>query len=62
MIRKVPVIVMMVLLLLTVPGFSENDEEEMPAVISAEKWLSLVDSDKYKESWKEAAALFTEAD
>jgi len=36
-------------------------EKEKAAVAAAEKWLSLVDSGKYVESWKRASAFFRNA-
>jgi hypothetical protein len=49
------------LLLLTVPAVAGSPEKENDAVISAEKWLGIVDTEKYSESWKEAAELFRNA-
>jgi hypothetical protein len=39
---------------------AESGKEEA-AVSAAQKWLSLVDEGKYKESWKEAAEYFRNA-
>jgi hypothetical protein len=38
-----------------------QDENEKIAVSGAEKWLGIVDSGKYGESWKEAAEYFRNA-
>jgi hypothetical protein len=61
MVRKIPVLVIMVLILSAVPALAGSSEKETSAVISAEKWLGMVDSEKYAESWKEAAELFRNA-
>jgi len=39
---------------------AESGKEEA-AISAAQKWLSLVDDGKYKESWKEAAEYFRNA-
>jgi len=39
-------------------GSAEVQEPEAAAVTAAKYWLSLVDSGKYSQSWKEAAAYF----
>ncbi len=61
MIRKILVLVLMVLIFSVVPAFAGNSEKEKAAVVSAGKWLGMVDSEKYSESWKEAAELFRDA-
>jgi hypothetical protein len=49
-------------MLLSVSAVSaEDSEKENAAVASAEKWLSLIDEGKYKESWKEASEYFRNA-
>ena len=40
---------------------SGNSEAEEAALKSAKAWLSLVDSEKYEESWDEAAEFFKNA-
>lgn len=40
---------------------AQAPEKEMAAVASSEKWLALVDSGKYAESWTEAAGYFKNA-
>jgi len=42
-------------------GIAAEPEKEKVAVAAAEKWVALVDSGKYVESWKEAAAYFKNA-
>ena len=59
MIHKIPLVI--VLLLLTVSAVAGSPEKENDAVISTEKWLGMVDAEKYSESWKEAAELFRNA-
>ena len=59
MIRKI--LSGIVLLILAVPAIAGSSQKEDAAVISAEKWLGMVDSEKYSESWKEAAELFRDA-
>ena len=61
MIFKTLVLIIMVLVLSAGPALAGNSEKEKTAVISAEKWLGMVDSGKYAESWKEAAELFRNA-
>lgn len=39
----------------------ENASHEKDAVIAAEKWLELVDSERFKESWDQSADLFKSA-
>lgn len=60
MIPKIVVLIVMALIVM-VPAVSASPEKENDAVISAEKWLGMVDSGKYAESWKEAAELFRNA-
>jgi hypothetical protein len=61
MIHKVTALVFVVLILSTVPVVAGSSEKEKAAVVSAEKWLGLIDAGKYRESWKEAAELFRNA-
>jgi hypothetical protein len=39
-------------------AFADNSGKEKAAVISSQKWLSLIDEGKYPESWKEASEFF----
>ncbi len=50
-----------VLLILAVPSIAGSSQKENAAVLSAEKWLGMVDAEEYSESWKEAAELFRNA-
>ena len=61
MIQKIVPLVVMVLILIAVPAVAASSEKENAAVISAEKWLGMVDAGKYLESWREAAELFRKA-
>jgi hypothetical protein len=61
MIQKIVPLIIMVLILTAVSAAAASSEKESGAVISAEKWLAMVDSEKYAESWKEAAELFRNA-
>ena len=61
MIRRVACLVVIVLAFLAVSAIADSSGKEKAAVISAEKWLTLVDSEKYAESWKEASELFRNA-
>lgn len=42
-------------------GIAAEPEKEQAAVAAAEKWVVLVDSGKYAESWQEAAEYFRNA-
>jgi len=59
MVHKILLVV--VLLILAVPAVAANIEKEKAAVVSAEKWLGMVDTGKYAESWQEAAEFFRTA-
>jgi hypothetical protein len=59
MARKISAFVIVVLIVLSViPALAGNTDKEKAEVVSAEKWLGLVDSGKYTESWTEASELF----
>ena len=58
MISKIAVLVSMILLLSTVSAIGDSPEKEAAAAIAAEKWLGIMDGEKYAESWKEASDLF----
>ena len=61
MIRKIAVLVIVVLIISGVHAFGGSSEKEKAAVLSAKKWLGMVDSGKYGESWKESAEFFRNA-
>ena len=58
MIRRIACIVTIGLIFSGVTAFAADSKKEAAAQSAAEKWLALVDSQKYTESWKEAATLF----
>ena len=51
------------ILLFTIGGCAQesNSEAEKLAIASAQSWLDIVDTEKYAESWEEAAELFKSA-
>lgn len=61
MIHKISVLVAMLLIFSIGPAVAGDSEKEKVALNSAEKWLGIVDTGKYGESWKEAAELFRNA-
>lgn len=61
MIRKIACIVIIVLIISVVTAVAGNAEKEAAAVLSAERWLGMIDEGKYAQSWKEAAELFRNA-
>ncbi len=61
MIRKIVSLIVIVLILATVPAIAASPAKESAALISADTWLRMVDSENYAESWKEAAELFRNA-
>ena len=54
------ILVMMGIGIISIVGCSpsSNSEAENAALKSAKAWLALVDSEKYEESWEEAAEFF----
>ena len=61
MIHKMSALIIFVLIFSAVPAGAKSAEKEQAAAASAERWLQIVDSAKYAESWKEAAVLFKDA-
>ena len=61
MFRKVTIPIILFVIFFTVPLTAGTSEKEKAAILSAEKWLGLVDAQKYPESWKEAAEFFRNA-
>jgi Protein of unknown function (DUF4019) len=49
------------LMVMVAAAIAGSSEKESAAVVSAEKWLDMVDRGKYAESWKDAAELFRNA-
>ena len=54
-------LIVFVLIFSAVSAVAKSAEKEKAAAASAERWLQMVDSEKYAESWKEAAVLFKDA-
>jgi len=61
MIRRIIFIVTMGLILLGINASAGDSGKEAAAVSVAEKWLAMVDSEKYVESWQEASEIFRTA-
>jgi hypothetical protein len=55
--KRIPLIVLLVILM-AVPAAAGNTQKRNAALVSAGKWLRLIDSGKYGESWNEAAEFF----
>ncbi len=56
--KKVTGIFVCFLVFFSFSAFADNSGKEKTAVISAQKWLGLIDAGNYPESWKEAAEFF----
>jgi hypothetical protein len=61
MIHKISVLIVMFLISSIGLAVAGDSEKEKSALKSAEKWLGIVDTGKYVESWNEAAGLFKNA-
>ena len=61
MIRKIAYAFIVLLILPVMAGAAGNSEKEIAAVSSAEKWLNMIDAEKYALSWKESAEFFRNA-
>ena len=61
MIRKIACLVTIGLIFSGISVLAADSKKEAAALSAAEKWLAMVDSEKYAESWKEAAELFRNA-
>lgn len=61
MIRIFACLVTIGLIFSGITALATDSKKEAAALSAAEKWLSIVDSEKYVESWKEAAELFRNA-
>jgi hypothetical protein len=61
MIRKIACLVTIGLIFSGITVLAADLKKEAAALSAAEKWLAMVDSEKYAESWKEAAELFRNA-
>lgn len=58
MVRRMACLFVVIIILVPVAAFAQSAGKEKAAVASAEKWLGLVDSGQYAESWKAAATYF----
>jgi hypothetical protein len=61
MILRSVFLISLCLLFLSGIATAQNSHLEQAAVVSAEKWLAVVDSGKYADSWKRAAVFFKNA-
>jgi hypothetical protein len=61
MIRKIACLVTIGLIFSGTTALAVDSKKELAALSAAEKWLAIVDSKKYAESWKEAAEFFKNA-
>jgi hypothetical protein len=61
MIRRIAYLAAIGLILTGINALAADSKEESAALSAAEKWLSIVDSEKYEESWKQSAELFKNA-
>jgi len=58
MIRRIIFIVTMGLMLSGINASAGDSGKDAAAVSVAEKWLAMVDNEKYVESWQEASEIF----
>lgn len=61
MIRKIAYLVTIGLIFSGITALAADSKKEAAALSAAEKWLAMIDNEKYAESWKEAAELFRNA-
>lgn len=61
MIRRIAWLVTVGLIFSGIAALAADSTKEAAALSAAEKWLAMVDSEKYAESWEEAAELFRNA-
>jgi hypothetical protein len=61
MYRKITVLLTIVLVLSGMNAVAADTEKELAALAAAQKWLAIVDSEKFAESWRDAAELFRNA-
>lgn len=61
MVRRIAYLVTIGLILSGINALAIDSKKELAALSAAEKWLAIVDSEKYAESWKESAELFRNA-
>ena len=61
MVRFIATLLTMGLILSGVTALAADPQKELAALSAAEKWLAIVDSERYTESWHETAELFKTA-
>lgn len=61
MIRRLVCLVIIGFIFSSINALSADSKKELAALSAAEKWLVMVDCEKYAESWKETAELFRNA-
>ena len=61
MVSRIPHLVFMVLLLVSVSVAKADSEKEKAAMVEALKWLAEVDAGRYEQSWDDAAEYFKNA-
>ncbi len=61
MIRRIVFLIMLGLVFSGINALAADSKKETAALSAAEKWLAMVDSEKYIDSWKESAELFRNA-
>lgn len=61
MTRRIACLVTIGLIFSCITALGADSKKELSALSAAEKWLSMVDSKKYVESWKETAEIFRNA-
>jgi hypothetical protein len=61
MIPRIALVGGLALLLMAGIAAAQTSHDEKAAVVSAEKWLTVVDKGKYADSWQDAAAYFKNA-
>ncbi|MEJ2655750.1 MAG: DUF4019 domain-containing protein [Desulfobacterales bacterium] len=58
MIRTIASLITIGLIFSAITAFPSDSKKEAAALFAANKWLALIDNEKYAESWKEASELF----
>lgn len=58
MTRRIAYLLVFGLLFIGNLAIAADSDKELAALAAAEKWLVVVDAEKYADSWKRAAALF----
>jgi len=61
MLRRIVLLSVVSVIIMVGTVYPASLEKEKTAVSAAEKWLRMIDDEKYAESWKESAELFRNA-